>query len=52
MSFLNIYKSMKVMLIKNLYPKIGIANMMIGYFQNIFHEFTLDSTRQINAPTY
>jgi hypothetical protein len=33
--FLRIYKRMKVIITKDLYPKIGIVDRTIGYVQNI-----------------
>jgi hypothetical protein len=33
--FLKIYKEMKVIIITNLYPKLGIVNGTIGYIPNI-----------------
>ncbi len=38
------YKGMKVIIIKNLYPKLGIVNGTIGYVENIsFTKITLVS---------
>jgi len=38
------YKGMKVIIIKNLYPKLGIVNGNIGYVENIsFTKITLVS---------
>ncbi len=33
--FLKLYKGMKVIIIENLYPKLGIVNRTIDYIQNI-----------------
>jgi hypothetical protein len=33
--FIKIYKIMKIIIIKNIYPKIEIINGTIGYVQNI-----------------
>jgi hypothetical protein len=33
--FLKIYKIMKIIIIENLYPKVGIVNRNIGYIENI-----------------
>jgi len=33
--FLKIYKGMKIIIIENLYPKLGNVNGNIGYIENI-----------------
>jgi len=33
-TFIKMYKRMKIIVTKNLYPKIGIVNGTIGYVQN------------------
>jgi ATP-dependent exoDNAse (exonuclease V) alpha subunit len=42
--FLKIYKGMKVIVTKNLYPKLGIVNRSIGYIENI----SITNTKSIN----